>query len=190
MPPSAIVCYAHRLIQTIDTTTIVTHATLSPESFAQDKIFFCRRVCGLLHTRTYTQTHTDRMHNSLLSDCYSVIVYLIQFNSINKSMPLTIEPHLFLQTDRLLSRKLKCKQKTFGKLLLSHRMFRRLRIVIIDFWPFYSNDMRVRELVNSELCLFQWVKEIGLACSVHIQVVDKAKSDQRTVEIFEMKSNL
>lgn len=176
MPPSAIVCYAHRFIQTIDTTTIVTHATLSPESFAQDKIFFCRRVCGLLHTK--------RMHNSLLSDCYSVIVYLIQFNSINKSMPLTIKPHLFLQTDRLLSRKLKCKQRTFGKLLLSHCMFRRLTIVIIDFWPFYS---RVRELVNSELCFVSMGKG---ACSVHIQVVDKAKSDQRTVEIFEMKSNL
>lgn len=53
------------------------HATMSPDS-QPDKILFGVRF-------VYARTHHDSfsMHNLLLSNCYLVIAYLIQFNSIN-----------------------------------------------------------------------------------------------------------
>lgn len=129
----------------------ILHATLSTESHQIKSFLACAfdthaHTHSLTHmkmkflslsltylspSRTHTHTH-NRMHDSLLSDCYSVIAHLIQLNSINKSYAyrFSVRFHsvsllfvFFFCLVALLSRKLECKQKTFRKLLLSVCMF-------------------------------------------------------------------
>lgn len=121
--PSARNGWLHAQVDVTDDTNegpIVTCTRNNVTRFTTDKNLL---ACGL-----FTHEHTNRlsMHNSLLSNCYSVIAYLIQFNSINKCNAWT----------RAKSFDSFCSQENwkwinrnnFGKLVLSHARFKTMPI--------------------------------------------------------------